>query len=68
MSSPLPWLDATISIRDGVAHWPDSAPVHIRKTLSIATGATAAWYAWVLITCRWARPIPTTSGSMPASA
>jgi arylformamidase len=41
MSIPLPWLDATTAIRDGMVHWPDNAPVHIRKTLSIATGAAA---------------------------
>ena len=45
MSIPLPWLDATTPIRDGMVHWPDNAPVHVRQTLSIATGATAAWCA-----------------------
>lgn len=41
MSIPLPWLDATTPIHDGMVHWPDNAPVHVRKTLSIATGAAA---------------------------
>ena len=41
MSIPTPWLDATTPIRDGMVHWPDNAPVHVRKTLSIATGAAA---------------------------
>ena len=41
MSIPLPWLDATTPIRDGMVHWPDNAPVHVKKTLSIATGAAA---------------------------
>ena len=41
MSIPLPWLDATTSIRDGLVHWPDNAPVHVKKTLSIASGAAA---------------------------
>lgn len=41
MPIPFPWLDATTPIRDGMVHWPDNAPVLIRKTLSIATGAAA---------------------------
>ena len=41
MPVPSPWLDATTSIRDGMVHWPDNAPVHVKKTLSIAAGAAA---------------------------
>ena len=41
MPIPAPWLDATTPIRDGMVHWPDNAPVHVKKTLSIATGAAA---------------------------
>ncbi len=41
MSLPFPWLDATTTIRDGMVHWPDNAPVHVKKTLSIAAGAAA---------------------------
>ncbi len=41
MSLSTTWLDATTPIRDGMVHWPDNAPVHVRKTLSIATGAAA---------------------------
>ena len=41
MSLPTTWLDATTPIRDGMVHWPDNAPVQVRKTLSIATGAAA---------------------------
>lgn len=35
------WLDFTTTISDGMAYWPDNAPVHIRKTLSMAEGAAA---------------------------
>jgi len=35
------WLDLTTTISDGMAYWPDNAPVHIRKTLSIAAGDAA---------------------------
>ncbi|MCA8829490.1 cyclase family protein [Hymenobacter pini] len=35
------WLDFTTTISDGMAYWPDNAPVHIRKTLSIARGDAA---------------------------
>ncbi|WP_045688067.1 cyclase family protein [Hymenobacter sp. AT01-02] len=35
------WLDFTTTISDGMAYWPDNAPVHIRKTLSIAAGDAA---------------------------
>ena len=41
MPTPAPWLDATTPIRDGMVHWPDNAPVHVKKTLSLATGAAA---------------------------
>ena len=41
MSIPLPWLDATTPIRDGMVHWPDNASVNVNKTLSMATGAAA---------------------------
>ena len=41
MTSSTSWLDATTPIRDGMVHWPDNAPVHVTKTLSIATGAAA---------------------------
>ncbi|MBU6121366.1 cyclase family protein [Hymenobacter siberiensis] len=41
MPIPFPWLDATTPIHDGMVHWPDNAPVHVKKTLSIATGAAA---------------------------
>ncbi|SDX34427.1 cyclase family protein [Hymenobacter psychrophilus] len=35
------WLDLTTSITDGMAYWPDNAPVRIRRTLSMADGAAA---------------------------
>ncbi|RSK29774.1 cyclase family protein [Hymenobacter metallilatus] len=35
------WLDFTTTISDGMAYWPDNAPVRIRKTLSMAHGAAA---------------------------
>ncbi|MBX0289060.1 cyclase family protein [Hymenobacter sp. HSC-4F20] len=35
------WLDLTTPISDGMAYWPDNAPVHIKKTLSIAAGDPA---------------------------
>ena len=35
------WLDFTTTITDGMAYWPDNAPVHIRRTLSMADGAAA---------------------------
>ena len=35
------WLDFTTTISDGMAYWPDNAPVHIKKTLSIAGGDAA---------------------------
>ena len=35
------WLDFTTTISDGMAYWPDNAPVHIKKTLSIAAGDAA---------------------------
>ena len=41
MPLPSSWLDATTPIRDGMAYWPDNAPVRVRKTLSIAGGAAA---------------------------
>lgn len=41
MPIPSSWLDATTPIRDGMVHWPDNAPVHVKKTLSMATGAAA---------------------------
>ena len=41
MPLPSDWLDATTPIRDGMAYWPDNAPVHVRKTLSISDGAAA---------------------------
>ncbi|GAC1368138.1 MAG: cyclase family protein [Hymenobacter sp.] len=41
MPTPTPWLDATTPIRDGMVHWPDNAPVTVRHTRSLATGAAA---------------------------
>lgn len=35
------WLDFTTTITDGMAYWPDNAPVHIKRTLSMADGAAA---------------------------
>ncbi|RFP65985.1 cyclase family protein [Hymenobacter lapidiphilus] len=35
------WLDFTTPITDGMAYWPDNAPVRIRRTLSMADGAAA---------------------------
>ncbi|MFD2784647.1 cyclase family protein [Hymenobacter rubripertinctus] len=35
------WLDITTTIFDGMAYWPDNAPVRIKKTLSIAAGDAA---------------------------
>lgn len=35
------WLDLTTPISDGMAYWPDNAPVHIKKTLSIQRGDAA---------------------------
>jgi arylformamidase len=35
------WLDFTTTISDGMAYWPDNAPVRIKKTLSIAGGDAA---------------------------
>lgn len=35
------WLDFTTPISDGMAYWPDNAPVHLKKTLSIAAGDPA---------------------------
>jgi arylformamidase len=35
------WLDFTTTISDGMAYWPDNAPVRIRQTLSMAAGAAA---------------------------
>ncbi|MBT9393567.1 cyclase family protein [Hymenobacter sp. NST-14] len=35
------WLDFTTTISDGMAYWPDNAPVHIKKTLSLAAGDAA---------------------------
>ncbi|WP_375435970.1 cyclase family protein [uncultured Hymenobacter sp.] len=35
------WLDLSTPISDGMAYWPDNAPVHIKKTLSIERGDAA---------------------------
>jgi arylformamidase len=35
------WIDLTTTISDGMAYWPDNAPVRIKKTLSIAAGNAA---------------------------
>jgi arylformamidase len=36
-----PWLDFTTPITDGMLHWPDNAPVHLRPTRSMAWGDPA---------------------------
>ncbi|MBC8085214.1 MAG: cyclase family protein [Hymenobacter sp.] len=41
MPDTSPWLDLTTPIADGMAYWPDNAPVRLKKTLSIQRGDAA---------------------------
>ena len=35
------WIDVTVTIRDGMVHWPDNAPIVIEREQAIARGAPA---------------------------
>jgi arylformamidase len=35
------WIDVSVTIRDGMAHWPDNPPVVIEKVMDMAHGAAA---------------------------
>jgi arylformamidase len=35
------WIDVSVTLRDGMVHWPDNPPVEIERALSIARGDAA---------------------------
>ena len=41
MTTPAAWLDATLPIRTGMAHWPDNLGVTVALTHSMAAGSPA---------------------------
>ena len=41
MSTPSPWIDVSVALADGMAHWPDNPPVVVERTQDMACGAAA---------------------------
>jgi arylformamidase len=35
------WIDVSVALRDGMAHWPDNPPIVVERTMDMARGAAA---------------------------
>jgi arylformamidase len=35
------WIDVSVAIRDGMAHWPDNPPIRVERMLDMSHGAAA---------------------------